>query len=111
MVQFLAFLTQLDPRYRRLLGDKDPRAMVLLAWWYAKAAAHISWYMQRRSLVEGRAICIYLERYCMDVPGIPELVRFPKRVFGMFCKNGGNVNLGEVRTLWEGGRSSMWMKA
>ncbi|KAJ4195064.1 Zn(2)-C6 fungal-type domain-containing protein [Fusarium falciforme] len=111
VVQFLAFLTQLDPRYKQLLEDKDPRAMVLLAWWYAKAAVHSSWYMQRRSLVEGQAICIYLERYCMGVPGISELVQFPKRVFGFFCKNGGIMNLGDVRTLREGGRSSMWMKA
>ncbi|KAJ4310218.1 hypothetical protein N0V84_011087 [Fusarium piperis] len=110
VVQFLAFITQLDPRYKQLLEDKDPRAMVLLAWWYAKAAAHSSWYMQRRSLVEGQAICVYLERYCMDVPGILELVQFPKRVFGMCGKNGGTINLADMRTLREGGRSSMWME-
>ncbi|KAF4459542.1 Sterol regulatory element binding [Fusarium albosuccineum] len=83
VIQFLAFLTQLDPRYRKLLEQKDPKAMVLLAWWYAKAVAHRSWWMQRRSLIEGQAICIYLEKYCKHVEGIQELVQFPKRVFGL----------------------------
>ncbi|KAF4339675.1 sterol regulatory element binding, partial [Fusarium beomiforme] len=46
-IQFLTFLTQLDPRYRKLLEEKDPKALVLLAWWYTKAAAHSSWWMQR----------------------------------------------------------------
>ncbi|KAJ3537955.1 hypothetical protein NM208_g6105 [Fusarium decemcellulare] len=67
----------------KLLEEKDPKAMVLLAWWYAKAVAHRSWWMQRRSLIEGRAICIYLEKYCKHVEGIQELVQFPKRVFGL----------------------------
>lgn len=88
IVQFLSFLTQLDPRYRKLLEEKDPRAMILLAWWYTKAAAHSSWWMQRRSLVEGQAICIYLERYCSHVEGIKELVEFPKSVFEICKRNG-----------------------
>ncbi|KAL3607991.1 hypothetical protein FPOAC2_02982 [Fusarium poae] len=88
VVQFLSFLMQLDPRYRKLLEEKDPRAMVLLAWWYTKAAVHSSWWIQRRSLVEGQAICVYLERYCTHVEGICELVEFPKRVFEMCRRNG-----------------------
>ncbi|KAM0393234.1 hypothetical protein ACHAPZ_010481 [Fusarium culmorum] len=92
VIQFLSFLTQLDPRFRKLLEEKDPRAMVLLAWWYTKAAVHSSWWMQRRSLVEGQAICIYLERYCTDVEGICELVKFPKRVFEICRSNGGTAS-------------------
>ncbi|KAF4453972.1 hypothetical protein F53441_3497 [Fusarium austroafricanum] len=48
-IHFLTFFTQLDPRYRKLLEGKEPKAMVLLAWWYTKAVAHSSWWMQRRS--------------------------------------------------------------
>ncbi|RGP79253.1 hypothetical protein FLONG3_2689 [Fusarium longipes] len=88
VIQFLSFLTQLDPQYRKLLEEKDPRAMVLLAWWYTKAAAHSSWWMQRRSLVEGQAICVYLERYCLHVEGIRELVEFPKKAFEICCRTG-----------------------
>ncbi|KAF4981482.1 hypothetical protein FZEAL_2725 [Fusarium zealandicum] len=84
VVEFLSFLTQLDPRYRKLLEEKDHRAMVLLVWWYAKAARHKSWWMQRRSIVEGQAICIYLDRHCGHVEDIQELLEFPKRVFGLW---------------------------
>ncbi|KAM0430988.1 hypothetical protein ACHAPT_005622 [Fusarium lateritium] len=106
VTQFLPFLTQLDQRYKQLLEDKDPRALVLLAWWYAKAAAHSAWWMQRRSLTEGQAICIYLERYCMQVPGIPELVQFPKKVF---YKYGGTTSLAHMTSLKHG--DQVWMKA
>jgi hypothetical protein len=91
VIQFLSFLTQLDPRYRKLLEEKDPRAMVLLALWYTKAAAHSSWWMQRRSLVEGQAICIYLERYYLHVEGISEVVEFLKRVFENCRRKGGRA--------------------
>ncbi|RGP61758.1 sterol regulatory element-binding protein ecm22 [Fusarium sporotrichioides] len=102
VIQFLSFLTQLDPRYRKLLEEKDPRAMVLLAWWYTKAATHSSWWMQRRSLVEGQAICMYLERYCTHVEGILELVEFPKRVFDA-CRGNEGMAAKERSALVLGG--------
>ncbi|KAM0448346.1 hypothetical protein ACHAQK_000327 [Fusarium lateritium] len=102
VIHFLSFVSQLDPRFRRLLEEKDPGAMVLLAWWYAKAAAHSSWWMQRRSLIEGRAICIYLERHSMHVEGIRELIRFPKRIFESCQENGGNMTVEDKHALMTG---------
>ncbi|KPM35017.1 hypothetical protein AK830_g11558 [Neonectria ditissima] len=80
VIQFLSFLSQLDPRYRRLLEDKDPRAMLLLAYWYAKIVGFKAWWLNRRALVEGQAICIYLERECADDQMIMELLEFPKAI-------------------------------
>ncbi|KAK7407958.1 hypothetical protein QQX98_009875 [Neonectria punicea] len=78
VIQFLAFISQLDPRYRRLLELKDPRAMLLLAYWHAKVVGFKAWWLNRRAVVEGQAICIYLERECADDPMIMELLEFPK---------------------------------
>ncbi|KAF4954305.1 hypothetical protein FSARC_12169 [Fusarium sarcochroum] len=101
VVQFLTFLTQLDPRFRKFLEEKEPKAMVLLAWWYSKAVEHKSWWMHKRSLIEGQAICIYLERYYMHIEGIRELIQLPKRVFDS-CKNGGVIATGYKTVLATG---------
>jgi hypothetical protein len=102
VIQFLTFLTQLDPRYRKLLEEKDPKAMVLLAWWYTKAAAHSSWWMQRRSVVEGLAVCIYLEINCEHEAVIQELVKFPRRVFDACRGNGGSMPVQDRQPLIAG---------
>ncbi|KAM0561445.1 hypothetical protein ACHAPJ_003326 [Fusarium lateritium] len=99
VIQFLTFLTQLDPRFRKFLEEKEPKAMVMLAWWYAKAVVHKSWWLHKRSLLEGQAICIYLERYCMHVEGISQLVQFPKKVFESCRKNEGTVATGDKDAL------------
>jgi hypothetical protein len=102
VIKFLSFVSQVDPRFKKLLEEKDPGAMILLAWWYAKVAAHSSWWMQRRSLIEGRAICIYLERHGMDVEGIRELIEFPKRIFESCRENGGNMTMEDKHALMSG---------
>ncbi|KAL1847232.1 hypothetical protein VTK73DRAFT_10413 [Phialemonium thermophilum] len=80
---FGAFLLQLDARLRALLHVKDPRALLLLAWWYAKTLQHTAWWLRCRGLVEGRAICIHLERRCGQDARVAELLRFPKTAFGL----------------------------
>ncbi|KAF7547680.1 hypothetical protein G7Z17_g7554 [Cylindrodendrum hubeiense] len=87
VIQFLSFLSQLDPRYRLLLEEKDPRALLLLSYWFAQLAGFETWWLSQRALVEGKAVCIYLERECADDPIIMELLEFPKRL--LFKKAGG----------------------
>lgn len=82
VLNFLSFIRQLDTRYRRLLEARDQRAMLLLAWWYAITASHTTWWMNRRSLLEGQAICIYLARECEDERML-KLLEFPRRMFEM----------------------------
>ncbi|KAH7144384.1 hypothetical protein B0J13DRAFT_43792 [Dactylonectria estremocensis] len=80
VIQFLSFLSQLDPRFRRLLEDKDPRALLLLVYWLARLASFEAWWLNQRALIEGKAICIYLERDCADDALIMELVQYPKKL-------------------------------
>lgn len=81
VLHFLAFISQMDPSFRRLLEAKDPRAMLLLAWWYGKVCIRGSWWLQRRAVVEGQAICIFLERECGSDEDMMSLVEYPKRMF------------------------------
>lgn len=81
---FLTFISQMDARFRALLEEKDPRAMLLLVWWYAKTAEHAMWWLKRRSVVEGKAICMFLEERCGDgrVVALLEFPRVALRVVG-----------------------------
>lgn len=61
----LPFLSQINHVFKALLEKKDAVALLLLALWYAEAS-HVVWWIERRAEVEGRAICLYLERYHWD---------------------------------------------
>ena len=51
--RFLSFVGQIDARYKCLLDKKEPRALLLLCYWYAKIAMSASWWQRKRSIVEG----------------------------------------------------------
>ena len=61
----LAFMAHIREDFAVLLMQKDPVALLLLSLWYA-AASHAAWWIESRAEVEGRAICLYLERYHWD---------------------------------------------
>ncbi|KAK9483512.1 hypothetical protein V1527DRAFT_498343 [Lipomyces starkeyi] len=70
------------PRFlSMLLEQKDSRALVLLAYWYAKVC-HLQWWIARRALLEYQAICLYMEKHHAGDTATQELVQFPK----MRCK-------------------------
>ncbi|OHE92148.1 hypothetical protein CORC01_12551 [Colletotrichum orchidophilum] len=58
---FMGFISKLDPRFRRLLEEKDERAMLLLAYWFARVCDRKHWWMCKRAVLETWAICEYLE--------------------------------------------------
>lgn len=80
VAECIEFSSHMDRRFRGLLKARDERAMLLLAYWFSKICINSVWWMQRRALAEGQAICIYLERYCND-SRILRLVEFPKSIF------------------------------
>jgi hypothetical protein len=82
IVRFLSFISHLDPRYKALLEQRDRRALLLLAYWFAKVFSYSQWWIWRRATMEGPAICLYLERTHADDPKLLELLAFPKSVFG-----------------------------
>ena len=70
MLSFVHFLRTMTPRFKRLLLDRDPRALLLLACWYGTARPLGVWWMARRAWLEGAAIGLYLERYWSEVDDI-----------------------------------------
>lgn len=80
-VAFFAFL-HMGPSFKRLLEQKDPRALLILTYWYAKVC-HSVWYLERRAILECQATCLYLERYHSGETAILELLQFPKMCCGL----------------------------
>ncbi|KKP05703.1 hypothetical protein THAR02_02167 [Trichoderma harzianum] len=78
VILFLSFITQIDPSYRSLIEEKDPRALLLLLYWHSLVVPEKRWWLRRRCTVEGKAILMYLERYSSDDGEIMELLKVPK---------------------------------
>lgn len=82
ILNFLSFIKHIRPDYKRLLECKDPRALLLLACWYAKVCQCQHWWIWRRVALEAQTICIYLERYYRHDTQIQTLLRFPRMMWG-----------------------------
>jgi hypothetical protein len=83
IMRFFAFVTRVQPEYRILLEAKDSKALIVLAYWYAKICTYNQWWIRRRALLECRSICIYLERHHSDEVEILNLLRYPKTRCGL----------------------------
>ena len=70
----------MDTEYRELLEAKDPAAMVLLSWWYAKLIPYNAWWITRRALFQSQAICLYLDKTLSPDHELRRLLEFPKSV-------------------------------
>ncbi|KAL1595092.1 hypothetical protein SLS60_009779 [Paraconiothyrium brasiliense] len=91
VLPFIRFLLYMTPAFRGLLEVKDPRAMLLLLWWFRRVEGGNAdlWWMTRRAKIEGRAIEIWLERWYGGEEG---LLRMFERVRGGAA--GGEVDFG-----------------
>lgn len=81
-LKLFSFVDYMPPEFKRLLGQRDPRALVLMAYWYAKLC-HSQWWATRRAMLECQATCLYLERYHGSDTAIQELLQFPKMTCGL----------------------------
>ena len=79
LLQFIAIMSD---DFQGLLKDRDPRALLLFAFWYAKIKGAM-WWLDRRSVLEGQAICMYLERYHANETEILDLLSYPKSQLGL----------------------------
>lgn len=68
MLMFLSFLGCMHRDFRILLEQKDPCALILMAYWYAMIFPLQEWWMMRRTNLECQAICKYLELHHGDDP-------------------------------------------
>ncbi|TKA67347.1 hypothetical protein B0A55_10079 [Friedmanniomyces simplex] len=106
VLYFLSFVGHMDTAYKDLLHQKDQKALLLLAWWYAKMLDYPSWWIQRRAALECKAICIYLGQRYMHQSDVGQLLDFPKMMCGFavsseFLRNieegrGREVGLGDT---------------
>lgn len=79
---WLKYIGFMSPDFRRLLEVKDPRALLLTAYWYAPLCGSV-WWMARRARLESQSICLYLETYHFRDKEIQRLLELPKRTCGL----------------------------
>lgn len=83
ILKYLAFISFVEPEYKILLERKDPRALLLLSYWFAKICPYNQWWMQRRALLECQSICIFLRRYHWYDIEIQRLLHYPRMMCGL----------------------------
>lgn len=82
-MNFIAFTMNMTLDYKRLLKRKDPCALLLLPYWYAKVCQYPHWWIYGRAAMELPAICMYLERYHRHNTNLQELLIWPKMICGV----------------------------
>lgn len=80
---FLIFVSHMPQDYKHLLEQKDPRALLLFAYWYARICPFPLWWIQLRATIECQAICMYLEKHHPQEPKIQGLLRYPRAMCGL----------------------------
>lgn len=80
IAKFLSFLGHMEAGFKTLIEAKDPRALVLVANWYSRVFNSV-WWVEKRALLEGQAICIYLGSKYPHDSKIQELLEDPRRKF------------------------------
>lgn len=86
VLKFMTVVGRMCSGYKQLIEHKDPCALLLMAYWYAKVCRSEYWLLWRRTMLECQAICIYLERYHSRDTSIQELLQFPKRMCGLITE-------------------------
>ena len=74
LMGFLEFVANMSNDYAQLLKQKEPRALLVLAYWHAKTSQFQLWWLSRRAVLEGKAICIHLRKHHGDFMEIQNLL-------------------------------------
>lgn len=83
ILPFLSFITLMQADFRQLVVDKDPYALILLAYWFAEFSQHHAWFVWRRSVLECQAICLYLARHHGGIDHLDLILEHPRRICGL----------------------------
>ncbi|KAF2001471.1 hypothetical protein P154DRAFT_553725 [Amniculicola lignicola CBS 123094] len=73
VLNFLYFMGCMTSEYKMLLETKDPRALLLLGWWFRMLEVGELWWLTRRAAVEGRAVKVWLERFYGGEEGLAQM--------------------------------------
>lgn len=77
LVFFYTFNTCLRKEFGRLVLDKDPQALLVMACWYSRICTG-PWWIRRRAFMEGRATCLYLEKHYPHDGAVHDLLKAPQ---------------------------------
>ncbi|CAI6335029.1 unnamed protein product [Periconia digitata] len=73
VIEFLLFMALIPPDFKNLLELKDPRALLLLLWWFRQLEHGDPWWLVKRAKLEGRALEIWLETYYGGEAGLTRM--------------------------------------
>lgn len=82
VVEFFGFIVNINPDLKRLLDQRDAKALLLVVHWYAKLY-RAQWWLHRRGMIEGRAICMYLDKHHGNDAKLQRLLQWPKAELGL----------------------------
>ncbi|XWW95889.1 hypothetical protein V2A60_003857 [Cordyceps javanica] len=77
--RLFVFPMEVGAGVKRLLRARDPRAMLLLAYWHAKLVEYPAWWVKFRCIVEGLAIAMHLRREHADMGDLIWLLERPRQ--------------------------------
>ena len=77
---FLSFFGRMQNEYKLLLKNKDPCALLILAYWYAKMSRYRGWWVWLRAVLECQAICKFLRLYYGEDNNILKALPFPETI-------------------------------
>lgn len=77
-MSFLSFISHMSQQFLWLMQVKDPRALLLIACWYAKVSQCQLWSLLNRATLELQSICTYLERSHGHEVGIQKALKIPR---------------------------------
>ncbi|KAJ6013548.1 hypothetical protein N7540_008139 [Penicillium herquei] len=80
--RYVSFLPLMTADFRSLLYLKDPRALLLFAYWYSFMDAS-RWWIARRAWIECQSICLYLDQHHASDSEVQALLERPKRRCGL----------------------------
>lgn len=80
LTSYFIFSSRFPDEFEALLRGKDPRALLLLAFWYGLIGVHDGWWTVKRAKIECTAICMLLEKD--PDPRIRRLLSFPAHACG-----------------------------
>lgn len=91
VLTFLSFVILMQAEFKQLVVDKDPYALILLAYWFAEFSQYHAWYVWRRSILECQAICLYLDRYHSDINHLDIILEHPHRICGLVSSKAARI--------------------
>lgn len=80
--KLLNFCTCMDVEFKNLLLAKDPKALLLLVYWHTQLFRSDRWWTRQRTLLEGKAICLYLRAFYATDNELVAALWYPETCLG-----------------------------